>query len=327
MQISQAERLRGEQTARLERLIHMESQMERRKFIIAMAVVPALGLLGACGSGAAGDSLQTSDTAAEEPPPTTATPSTEPDSTPPETDVPDPVLSFTNPGGFTTREYAFQDPPTVLLAADGTMIGPSVTPAVFPGPLLPQHLTQTVSPAGIEALLAAAASAGLLADVDYPSDDVLLIADAPTAMLTISADGTTYTHEAYALGIGGGPGAGGTESTPERQALLDFLTALQVDPASIIGAENLGAPTEYEPAAIQLIALPMDDLSGFDPAPTLQPWPAESGIELATATDCVEADGAAILDLIQAATQLTFFTENGETYQVTPRPAYPGRSC
>jgi hypothetical protein len=76
-----------------------------------------------------------------------------------------------------------------------------------------------------------------------------------------------------------------------------------------------------------LIASPVENLSGFDPAPTIEPWPAESGVELATATDCVEADSAAVGDLLNAASQLTFFSENGVTYQVTARPAYPGRSC
>ena len=307
--------------------------MERRNFIIALASMTALGLLAACGSDAAGDSLQTSNTTPDAPLETTAAPPTEPVAAPPDTDVleaplsDDPVLSYTTPGGFTTREYAFQNPPTLLLTQDGTLIGPAATSDVFPGPLLPQHQAQTVSPEGIEAMLAAAEAAGLLADVDYESDGVLLIADAPTSLLTITADGTTYTHEAYALGVGGGLGAGGTESTPERQALLDFLTAIQVDPASIIGAENLGALTDYEPAAIQLVAVPTDDLSAFDPAPSVQPWPVESGIELSTATDCVEVDSAAVVDLLDAATQLTFFSENGVTYQVTTRPAYPDRSC
>jgi hypothetical protein len=306
--------------------------MERRNFIAALVAVPVIGLLAACGSDDATDSLQTSDTTAEESPADTAAPSTQPAAAPSETEVPavlsdEPVLSYTTPGGFTTREFAFQNPPTVLLTRDGTLIEAAVPPAIFPGPLLPQHQAQTVSPVGIDALLASAESVGLLADVDYTSEDGLLIADAPTATLTISADGTTYTHEAYALGVGGGPGEGGTESTPQRQALLDFLTALRVDPASIIGVDNLSAPIDYEPVSIQLIAMPVNDLSGFDPAPTVQPWPAESSIELATATDCVEADSAVVVDLLDAATQLTFFSENDVTYQVTARPAYPGRSC
>lgn len=301
--------------------------MERRTFLTTLVAVPALSLLAACGSDASRDSLQTSDTTAEAPVETSADTSTEPVAAPPVTDViaapssDEPVLSYTTPGGFMTREFVFQDPPIALLTHDGTLIGSPVSPAVFPGPLLQRHEAQTVSPAGIEALLSAADAAGLFADVDYTSDDGLLIADASTSVLTITAAGTTYTHEAYALGIGG------TESTPERQALLDFLTALQTDPASIMGAENLGASSAYEPTAYQLIATPVDDLSGFDPAPTVDSWPPESGIELAAATECVESDRSVVGDVLGTATQLTFFSENDVVYQVTARPAYPGRSC
>lgn len=307
--------------------------MERRNFITALLAVPALGLLAACGSDAAGDRLQTSDTTGEEPPASTVPTDTEPvaptpDSTAPAEVVSDtPVLSYTAVGGYTTLEYAFQNPPIVLLTQSGTLIGQSVVPAVFPGPLLPQHQAQTVTPAGIDAVLAAADAAGLFAEVDYSTDDDLAIADASTATLTITADGTTYTHQAYALGLQSGPATEVTESTPQRRALLDFLTTLQADPTSIFGAENLGAPTDYEPQAYQLIATPVGDLSDFEPAPVVEQWPAESGIELAAATECVEAERSAVGDVLEAATQLTFFSENDVTYQVTARPAYPGRTC
>ncbi len=307
--------------------------MERRNFIAAALAVPVMGLLAACGSESTGDSLQTSDTTVDTAAETPAVETTPPETEPPATVVEaaplsgDLVLSYTLPGGFTTREFAFQNPPVALITADGTLLSGALTPAIFPGPLLPQHQAQTVSPEGIDALLEAADAAGLLADVDYSTDDELLIADAPTATLTIVADGATYTHEAYALGVGGGPGTGGSESTPERQALLDFLNALQSDPASIMGAENLGASAEYVPGAYQLTASPIDDLSAFDPAPTVTPWPADTGIELSSATDCVEIAREAVGDLFDAATQLTFFAEGDLTYQVTARPAYPGTSC
>lgn len=306
--------------------------MQRRNFIAALIALPGLGVLAACGSGSSGDSLQTSDTVAEEPVDSATPPASTPADPPPEPEVSvaplsgDLVLSYTTPGGFTTREFAFQDPPAVMLTQDGALLTGALVPAVFPGPLLPQHMVQSVTPEGIQSILAAAESAGLFADIDYATEDELLIADAPTTVLTISAADATYTHEAYALGIGGGPGEG-TESTPERQALLDFLTALTNDPASLTGADGLGEPSPYTPTAYQLMAVPVEDLSGFDPEPTVEGWPADAGVELATATDCVEVDREAIGDLLETATQLTFFTENDVTYQVTARPAYPGRSC
>lgn len=307
--------------------------MHRRNFIARIAVVPALGLLAACGSDSGGDSLQTSDTVGEPTPDVTASPPTEPVETPPASEVAsepestEPILSYTMPGGFTTREFAFQDPPSVLITQDGTLIESAVTTAIYPGPLLPQHQTQTVTPEGLDALLSAADASGLLREVDYTTDDELVIADAATATLTIRADGVTYTHEAYALGLGRGPGTAPTESTPERQALLDFLTALMADPGSLVGVENLAPQGSYEPEAYQLIAAPADDLSGLELEPTVVDWPVDSGIDLATATECVEVERDVIGDLFAEATQLTFFEQDGVTYQVTPRPAYPGRTC
>lgn len=302
---------------------------------MAAVAVPALGLLTACGSDSPGDTLTSSDTT-DSPPGTTAGTTTEspaaPSETGPTTDpaievaLDDPILTYTAPGGFTTSQFAFQNPPIVLLASDGTLIGPGASTAIFPGPLLPVHQVQTVTPAGIEALVAAAETAGLLADVDYSTDSDLVIADAATSVLTITADGTTYTHEAFALGIGGGPGSEPTESTPERQALLDFLTTLQTDPASIFGAANLGEATVYEPTAYQFMAMSMAGADIVAGAMIVE-WPAETGIDLASATECVEVERAIAGDLFEEATQLTFFEQNGETYEVTPRPAYPGRSC
>jgi len=309
--------------------------MQRRHLIAAFVAVPALGLLAACGSDATGDSLQTSDTTAGTPveslPATTATPATDPAEAPPEPDATveaasgDVVLSYTTPGGFTTREFAFQQPPIALLTADGTLIGPAIAVDGAAPPLVQRHQVQTVSPAGVEALLAAAESAGLFADVDYASDDSLLIADAPNSVLTITADGTTYTHEAYALGIGGGPGEGASESTPERQALLDFLMALQSDPASIIGAENLGAPTDYEPTAYQIEA--RGEGGDLEVDTVIETWPADSGVDLESAQACVEVPRSDVGDLFENAEQFTYFEQDGEIYDVTVRPAYPGSSC
>ncbi len=333
----------------------MESTLRRRRFLTAALAVPALGLFAACGSDSTGDSLQSSDATDSLPvtstasttepsvaPPETAPPETAPPETAPAELVPtdtvpstesttdagldEPILSYTAPGGFTTSQFAFQDPPLALLTADGRLIGPGVSTAIFPGPLLPVHQVQTVTPAGIDSLVAAADAAGLLADVDYSTDGGLVVADAANTLLTITADGVTYTHEAYALGIGGGPGADQTESTPERQALLDFLTTLQADPASIFGDDDLGGATVYEPTAYQFIATSMAGADIVADA-TIVDWPADTGIDLAEATECTEVERAVIGDLFQDATQLTFFAQDDENYQVTPRPAYPGRSC
>ncbi len=319
----------------------MEPTFRRRRFLSVALAVPAVGLLAACGSDSSRDTLTSSDST-DQPPATVAGPDTDSTTTPAETvpaeTVPaesapttdaaaaEPVLSYTTPGGFTTAQFAFQDPPVALLSSDGTLIGPGFSTAIYPGPLLPVHQVQTVTPAGIESLLAAADAAGLLADIDYSTDSPIAIADAATSVLTITANGETYTHEAYALGIASGPGTEPSESTPERQVLFDFLTTLQSDPASIFGAENLGEATVYQPTAYQFTAMPMAGAEVAADA-TIVEWPAETGVDLATVTDCEEVDRSVVGDLFEQANQLTIFTQDGVNYQVTPRPAYPGRSC
>ncbi len=79
-----------------------------------------------------------------------------------------------------------------------------------------------------------------------------------TSTVIISANGETWTHEAYALTLGAGAGT----STPERQALLDFITQL-TDLSTLVGAENLGETTLFEPTEYAIQAVPVEDLSVY----------------------------------------------------------------
>lgn len=299
--------------------------MERRTFLAAMIALPGVGLLAACGS-EAGETVQSSiavpDSVIATNPSTTNPPITNPPITNPTGVRPDVVLSYTEPGGFTTAEFAFQNPPLVIITGDGRIIGAASSPTVFPGPLLAQHTVRTISDGGVEAVLAAADAAGLLADVEYERND--LIADASTATLTIEADGVGYVHEATALGLGGPES---TEASPRRQALLDFLTTVTGSIDELAGADTLGAVETYEPAAYQLRATPIDDVGSFEPQPSVETWPTRTGIALADASDCVEVARELVGDLLERADQSTFFADGEAIYQVTARPAYPGRHC
>lgn len=298
--------------------------------------MPALGALAACGSDQSGDAPgDTLPPTSESPsdPPGTGAPTSEPSDTVVDSPLdeesdgePDAastvVFEYGIYGGFTTRDVAFQRSPLLLVSSDGLLITPAAVPAIYPGPLLPQHTVQTISPAGIDALISAAREAGLLTDVTYGSDGN--IADAGTATVRISVDGVTYSHEAYALGIGAGP-RGGSESSPERQALSDFLERLAV-PESVIGAEHLGAAEPYQPAAYQISAEPAGDLTFDDIEPTIVEWDVAT-VSLADAAGCVEVARADIGDLLDTATQLTFFRENNVEYILMARPALANRVC
>ncbi len=234
------------------------------------------------------------------------------------------VISYAELGGFTTREITFQQTPTVLVSGDGQVFTPGAQVEIYPGPLLPAVQVQTITETGVQNLLAAADAAGLLADVDYSIDSN--VADASTATVTISANGETWTHEAYALGFAG---PDGVESTPERQALLAFVTQL-TELSKLAGVENLGETSLFEPTEYAIEAMPVDDLSVYGTdgiEPTLEEWPAAVSVRLADAAVCTVVEAVEVGELLTTANQLTFFTEADVTYQVIARPILPGSTC
>ena len=280
-------------------------------------VVLALGLAAACGGDDTGPASPSSES--------TLPPVDEPAGYAHATGADDVVFSYAEVGGFTTREFAFQRTPNLLVSGDGRAFSPGAQIAIYPGPLLPAVQVQAITEAGIQGLLAAADEAGLLADVEY--EQPTNIADATTARVEINVDGETFVHEAYALGIGG-PGPDG-ESTPERQALATFIASLG-DLPSLVGADNVGETELFEAAEYAIEALPVDDLSLFGSdgiEPTVQDWPSEVSVRLAEATECTVVPAADVGEVLAAANQLTFFDDAGVTYQVLARPVLPGSAC
>ena len=232
------------------------------------------------------------------------------------------VISYAELGGFTTREFAFQQTPMVLVAGDGRVYTPGAQIAIYPGPLLPAIQVQTITEARIQELLAAADAAGLLADVDYTTDS--LVADASTATVTISVNGETWVHEAYALGMDGGLG-GADDPLPQRQALSEFIGLL-----TGFVADSAATDTSlFDPSEFAIEALPVEDLSvyGGDIEPTLVDWPADVSVRLAEATTCTVVPADEVGELFAAANQLTFFSDDSVEYQVLVRPVLPGSSC
>jgi hypothetical protein len=294
--------------------------------IAPLLLVAALGLV-ACGSDsdspAANDSL----------PPVvddSAPPGTDDASAPSEgaydhpTGADEVVVSYAELGGFLPREFAFQQTPNVLISGDGRSFSPGAQIAIYPGPLLPAVQVWNIGEDGIQQVLAAAEAAGLFADIDY--DQPTNIADASTATVTINVNGTTYVHEAYALGIGGGPEGGQTESTPERQALLDFIGQL----TELTTPGPTGDPGIFEPAEYGIEALVVDDLSAYGAdgiEPTVVEWPADASVRLVDATSCTVVPASEVGEILGEATQLTFFTDADVTYQVLAKPLLPGADC
>jgi hypothetical protein len=306
--------------------------MNRRQLFTLVSTSALVVALAACGSDGSASSDRTDDTAAGTTPdgPTTGTVDTLPaaEGFAHPTGPDDEIINYSQVGGFTTREYTFQQPPVLLISGDGRVFTTGPVAAIYPGPALPNIQVGTITEEGIQTILAAADEAGLLAEVVYEAPTI--VADASTASVTLNVDGVSWLHEAYALGLGAGPDAAvGAESSPEREALLAFTTQL-TDLSALVGADQLGPVVPFEAEEYLIQAIPVDDLSSFGGdgiEPTVIDWPATTGIALADAGECTVVSAADVGDLFTEANQLTLFAEGDVTYQVIAVQRLPHRSC
>jgi hypothetical protein len=304
-----------------------------RRHLFQLASASALVIaLAACGSDGSSTSDQPDDTAVGTAPDGTTSGTVDtlplPEGFAHPTGPDDEILNYSELSGFTTMEYAFQQPPMVLISGDGRVFTTGPVAAIYPGPALPNIQVGTITEEGIQTILAAADEAGLLADVDY--DAPTNVADASVATVTLNVDGISWVHEAYALGIGAGPDVpAGSEATPEREALLAFTTQL-MDLSSMVGADQLGPVEPFEAEEYLIRAVPIDDpssLGGDGIEPTIVEWPTTAGISLAEVGECSVVAAADVGDLFTSADQLTLFTEGEVTYQVIAMQRLPHRFC
>jgi len=222
------------------------------------------------------------------------------------------VIEIIFEGGFVPADFAFRNLPLLLVSGNGSHFtqGPQI--AIFPGPMLPNVLVSDIGEPGVQQLLDLAAEHGLLTQRAYERND--MIADASDTVVRISANGETYEHRAYALGMGAGVGDDSVE-TGDRAELQAFIdAAISTSPADAVG---------FEPQTFLVRATPVTDTSGYDVEPTIAEWSIE-GVTLADAADCVAIPATDVQELFSTANQLTFFTEADVTYQLSVRPQLPG---
>ena len=210
------------------------------------------------------------------------------------------VIEYSELSGFTTREYAFQQPPVVIISGDGRVFttGPQIE--IYPGPALPNIQVGTITEEAVQQLLSIADTGGLFADVDYTEES--MVADASTATVTINVDGESWVHSAYALGMD----EPGKPVSPERAALREFTAQLS-DLAGTVGADQLGPVDAFVPENYLIqateVATPSTTADGLEP--TIVDWPATAGVALADAAECAVVAADAVGDLFTTADQLT----------------------
>jgi len=293
---------------------------------LLLAAAAGVLALAACGeSSPAADTTGTDRTTVPATvPPTTVPPPVSSPAPPPDgyehaTGADDVVIEVTYEGGFVPVEVAFTQPPSVLITGDGRAITQGAVPAIYPGPLLPALVERTVSEAAIQTLLAEADELGLLAAIEY-GDPPTMITDVPDTVVTITVDGTTYRHVAYALGF--------EEETDEERANLDAFVTAATDLAGTVGEDELGQETPMESDSYLIRAMPVDPATmDLELPPTMVDWPADASVRLADAAECAELPRAEGDPLFIDANQLTFFTDAGVTYSVAATLRLPGRSC
>ena len=138
--------------------------------------------------------------------------------------------------------------------------------------------------------------------------------------MTITVDGNTYRHAAYALGFEG-------ETDRARSNLFKFVTAA-TDLANTVGEGELGREGPMTSDGYLMRATPVDpETVTTELPPTVVEWPSDAPVRLADAAECAEIPRAVGDRMFGDATQLTFFTEGGLTYIVAATLKVPGRTC
>jgi hypothetical protein len=184
------------------------------------------------------------------------------------------VLRFDEGGGFVMPAFAMIQLPYFSLYGDGTVIyrpASAPFPEQKPGEPLrfPPLRVARMSEAQVQALLAdALGSAGL--GVARPTYQNMQVADAPTAVFTVNADGRQKRVSVYALGFGTGDPASPDPDGPILAAMAAFAERLRTFDQEVAKGNAtdvaLFAPTRFR--ASLLVGGPAGD-----GVPRSWPWP------------------------------------------------------
>ena len=250
----------------------------------------------------------------------------------------DVVLRLSYEGGFVPVDYHVLAAPAFTLYGDGTVITPGAQIEIYPGPALPAIVQRRVDPQAIDAIVERAREAGLgRRDLDLADTGNVAIADASTAVFTLTIDGRTTTARVYALGLEGDPVAQPGLSEEEAELRRD-LSALAQDLGDLSWVEEaggtLGTESMYLGQAARLIVGRLRE----DPELVQEPvdWPLDAAlatlgepIEVMPHSRCAVVDGPdwhTLVGVAQGANQLTPWTDGDQTRSIAFRPLLPDES-
>lgn len=248
------------------------------------------------------------------------------------------VLRLAYEGGFVPAGFPLLDVPAFTLYGDGTVITPGAQIAIYPAPALPAISERHVDQASIRAIVERAMSAGLAdGDLDLSDTGDVAIADASTAVFTLTVDGRTTTAEVYALGFDGDDAAmpGLSEREVALRRDLASLAADLSDLSWVTGAGgSLGDEAPYAGDAARLLIGPVID----DPElpQEVVAWPVEQPLRSLgeptswdPRTRCAVLDGddwAAVRAVAERANQLSPWSDGRVERSIAFRPLLPGEA-
>ena len=181
----------------------------------------------------------------------------------------------------------------------------SSRPAAAPAPPAPTPVErQRLTEDGVQAVLALADELGLLAVPDDYADPG--VTDLSSTFVSLTVDGRTYEHIAYALGF--------EDETGNRRNLERFVDALD-DIESLVGDVEIGPPEAYVPEVYDV---------------TIGATSATGGIEVTWPPTVPVEEGCAVLPIDQFADGVAgvyIANLDGTETRVAVVPDLPGDDC
>jgi hypothetical protein len=240
------------------------------------------------------------------------------------------ILRATLEGGFIAPSAVRTRLPIVSVYADGRIMSQGLTPAIYPGPLVPSIVLRSVGSTGAAGILKAAADAGLTgADGSYGPAPA---PDAAATVITVIHDGKQTVSRFSSLQPSQvQPGSGVTD---ER-----VLTATGQLLARLMSNDSFGGTAgpdgTYTPLGFQLFVTPgAPELSDPNLARPPVSWPLATPLASFGKVDTLGTNGArvgvvvgpdatTIGPILASATQITPFLSGGTQWTIVVKPLLP----
>ncbi|MET1232715.1 MAG: hypothetical protein ABWY52_07680 [Candidatus Limnocylindrales bacterium] len=220
--------------------------------------------------------------------------------------------------------------PVGTLYGDGRVIRPGPQIAVEPAPALPSLQVTTLDSAGVDAVLAKAAAAGLVGadrELRMPTE-----ADPTITAFDIFLDGQRRRTIVESLAEIADDDPRFPPKSREQRAAMKAVEAMLTDPASSLAGNIVGEDAVYAPTAVGvLVASAAEDPSTGEP--TIVEWPLADLATLGSEVEGVQGLRCAVVEgedwttlqpLAGSANQATQWSSGGAMYTLKFRPLLPG---